>query len=92
MEQHWGQRHEINLAEVHDVALSANVLGFHFLANMLVQCRTGTPLQCPSCTGSEFTAVGFKWYDTGQRHILMNTTFRNCGNAATTSHRCAASM
>ncbi len=47
---------------------------------MLIQCRTGVPLQCPSCTGASFEAIGFAWYDVGQRHIVTNATFRNCGS------------
>ena len=46
---------------------------------MLVQCRTGLPLQCPDCTDSDFDGFGFKWYDVGQKHLLVNVSFVNCG-------------
>ena len=32
---------------------------------------------------SEF--VGFTWYDTGQRHIVTNSTFRNCDGTRTST-------
>lgn len=38
---HWGKRPEIVGYEAHDVALSLSILGFGFISNALVRCRTG---------------------------------------------------
>jgi hypothetical protein len=65
--------------EAHDTRLSLNVLsndGF-WLSNGLVVCRTGENLGLPK--PSLLDANGIVWYDTGQSHIISNTTFRNCG-------------
>jgi hypothetical protein len=65
--------------EAHDVRLSLNVLsndGF-WLTNGLVVCRTGENLGLPRA--SLLDGNGIVWYDTGQSHIITNTTYRNCG-------------
>ena len=87
---HWGVRVEVVGFEAHDVGLSLAILAEKgHLSNALVQCRTGTPLDCVAdgCSGDigdRFEGGGFRWYDTGQAHILTNVTFRRCGVNTTT--------
>jgi hypothetical protein len=86
----WGTRSEITGFQFHDVGMSGNLLGVHWMANGIMACRTGLPLQLP-CAGCDTDAAkaadilkgmegtGFGWYDTGMQHILSNITFRRCG-------------
>ena len=93
---HWGLRVELLGVEVHDTQRSVQVyncqvFGEAWLTNMLCICRTRN-IPVRPCTvackyyelwffQSEFT--GFTWYDAGQRHIMTNTTFRNCDGTRT---------
>jgi hypothetical protein len=81
----WGTRSEIVGFTFHDVGMSANLLGVHWMANGIMACRTGQNLQLP-CAGCDAATVlkkmggtGFAWYDTVMQHILSNITFRRCG-------------
>jgi len=66
--------------EAHDVALALEALESGFwIDDMLVVCRTGENLIMPSQNANYIKGNGFFWYDTGQEHIITNTTFRNCG-------------
>mmetsp|Transcript_20238 Transcript_20238/g.42749 ORF Transcript_20238/g.42749 Transcript_20238/m.42749 type:complete len:1211 (-) Transcript_20238:513-4145(-) len=86
---HWGKRVEIIKYEASDVGLGLSILGFDWVDQMLVQCRTGLAPQLPCKAGSGcndwetagryWTSRGFEWYDTNQAHILTNITFRRCG-------------
>ena len=88
---HWGKRSEIVSFEAHDVGRVANIFGQVLLDKALVRCRTGHELRVP-CTDGSWCANnpgailtsgamtnGFFWYDTGQSHIVTNSTFRHCG-------------
>ena len=44
---HWGSRIELRSFEAHDVGLAAAILGYGFITDMLVRCRTGAQLQLP---------------------------------------------
>ena len=46
---------------------------------MLVVCRTGESLYLPFQRADWMRGSGFVWYDTGQEHIITDSTFRNCG-------------
>jgi len=77
----WSGRMEVIKYEAHDVGLALESLekGF-WIDQMLSVCRTGENWQLPS--GSKATKMagdGFFWYDTGVKHIITNSTFRNCG-------------
>jgi hypothetical protein len=86
----WGRRSEIVGFSFYDLALSANLIGVHWMSNGLMACRTGENLLLP-CAGCESNAAktatvlqdmpgtGFSWYDTGMQHILSDITFRRCG-------------
>jgi hypothetical protein len=76
----WSGRMEVIDYECHDVglALEALVNGF-WIDNMLVACRTGEALALPVQRADYISAKGFFWYDTGQEHIITDSTFRNCG-------------
>ena len=59
--------------EAHDVGVAASILGYGYIARMLVRCRTGAalPVPCGSCNRqatlrANMAADGFIWYDTGQ--------------------------
>lgn len=66
--------------EAHDarLAIEALVSGF-WVDRLLAVCRTGEPLGMPSVNADKMDANGFVWYDTGQDHIITQSTFRNCG-------------
>jgi hypothetical protein len=86
----WGPRSEIVGFSFHDLGMSANLLGVHWMSNGVMACRTGEDLLLP-CAGCENDPVkaaavlkdmdgtGFGWYDTGMQHILTDITFRRCG-------------
>lgn len=83
---HWGTRPELVGFEAHDVGLAASILGVGWLDNVLVQCRTGEPVEAPGYgAGSEVRLAyswggsGFEWYDTFQAHIVSNIKFIRCG-------------
>ena len=75
---HWGSRIELRGFEAHDVGLAAAILGYGYITDMLVRCRTGAQLQLPcdddgcdreSVLGGKYGGMhanGFIWYDTGQ--------------------------
>jgi hypothetical protein len=85
-----GKCSEIVGFQFHGVGMSGNLLGVLWMANGVMACRTGLPLQLP-CVGCDTDAAkaagilkgmegtGFGWYDTGLQHILSNITFRSCG-------------
>jgi len=78
----WNGRTEIIGYECHDCGLFLEALstdGF-WGHDMLGVCRSKTPLVLPrGVKASRIPGNGFRWYDTGQEHILANVTFRNCG-------------
>jgi hypothetical protein len=78
----WSGRVEIHGYECHDCGMSMEALssdGF-FAQNVLVQCRSQIPLVMPkSVFANKLRSDGFRWYDTGQEHIISGITFRNCG-------------
>jgi len=91
--QSWGNREEFVRFEVHDVGLSTNVFGQVWVDQMLVNCRSGhLPTYLSGCniTGTSHTACnardttwwtsaqGFRFYDTGQSHLVSNSIFQNC--------------
>ncbi|KAJ3027564.1 UNVERIFIED_CONTAM: Fibrocystin-L [Siphonaria sp. JEL0065] len=94
---HWGNRVEVVKYEGHDCGISANVFGQVWIDKMLSICRTNNTLvpyisgcstastawwKCASRDSSFWSQMlGFQWYDTGQNHIISNTTFRTCTNA-----------
>jgi hypothetical protein len=77
----WSGRMEVIKYEAHDVGLALESLESGFwIDQMLSVCRTGENWQLPP--GSRATYMegnGFFWYDTGVKHIITNSTFRNCG-------------
>lgn len=77
----WSGRLEVLGYECHDCGLSMMALSDGFWAtNMLSVCRTNDPIALPEkASASRLRADGFRWYDTGQEHIITNATFRNCG-------------
>jgi hypothetical protein len=78
----WSGRMEVRGFECHDCALSIEALESGFwIDNMLVTCRTGEPMNLPpGGLANGFGGNGFVWYDTGQEHIITQSTFRNCGS------------
>ena len=76
----WSGRMEVVKYETHDVglALEALVAGF-WIDQMVAVCRTGELLKLPAQRADYLRADGFFWYDTGQEHIITDSTFRNCG-------------
>jgi hypothetical protein len=46
---------------------------------MLAVCRSGLPIDVPSQNINQLQANGIVWYDTIQKHIVTDSTFRNCG-------------
>jgi hypothetical protein len=77
----WSGTMEIVGFESHDNSLSMEALapGF-YISKMLSVCRTGEVIDLPP--GASMNAIsgnGFVWYDTGQEHIITQSTFRNCG-------------
>jgi hypothetical protein len=84
----WSGRMEIVGFESHDCALSLEALSQGFWINdMLSVCRTKTPIALPGGTQASYIkANGFKWYDTGQEHIITKATFRNCGSRSNPEH------
>jgi len=77
----WSGRMEVVGYEAHDVALGLEALESGFwIDDMLVVCRTGEPWLMPvDASPHRVKGDGFFWYDTGQEHIVSNSTFRNCG-------------
>jgi hypothetical protein len=76
----WSGRMEVIDYECHDVGLSLEALEAGFwIANMVVACRTGEVLVLPVQRADLIPGNGFFWYDTGQEHIITDSTFRNCG-------------
>jgi len=67
--------------EVHDVALGLEALEPGFgIDQLLVVCRSGEQWIMPEGSQpSSSRADGFRWYDTGQEHIITSATFRRCG-------------
>jgi hypothetical protein len=67
--------------EAHDMGLSIEALESGFwIDRMLAECRTGETIAVPPGVNVAWMAgSGFFWYDTGQDHIISNSTFRNCG-------------
>jgi len=86
----WGRRSRIENFAGYDTGRPIGVLGQHFIKNTLINCRTGFTPEVPDDHGNGYrwverrffqsSYVGFEWYDTGQRHILKSTHFKNCGN------------
>jgi len=77
----WSGRMEIIGYESHDtgMALQALEAGF-WIDNLLAVCRSGDPVSMSSWSDvSYMEGTGFQWYDTGQEHIITDSTFRNCG-------------
>mmetsp|Transcript_20206 Transcript_20206/g.29973 ORF Transcript_20206/g.29973 Transcript_20206/m.29973 type:complete len:875 (-) Transcript_20206:1551-4175(-) len=73
----WTGRMEIDRFEVHDVSLGIESLESGFwIKELYAVCRTGEPL-----IGADRWMGGraFRWYDTGQEHIITDSYFRNCG-------------
>mmetsp|Transcript_22804 Transcript_22804/g.36994 ORF Transcript_22804/g.36994 Transcript_22804/m.36994 type:complete len:199 (-) Transcript_22804:1544-2140(-) len=66
--------------EAHDVGLGLEALvsGF-WIDQMTVACRTTELLKLPVQRAYDIRGNGFVWYDTGQDHIITDSTFRNCG-------------
>lgn len=59
--------------------LQALARGF-WMNRLLHVCRTGEPVSLPEGFETrKWDGSGFRWYDTGQEHIITNTIFRNCG-------------
>ena len=77
----WSGRMEVLSIETHDVGLSLESLSRGFwVKDLLAVCRTGEPIVMPPGTSiSQVRGNGFVWYDTGQEHIITDSTFRNCG-------------
>lgn len=50
-----------------------------WLDNMLAVCRSGEKLDLPSDNANWLDANGIIWYDINQKHIVTDSTFRNCG-------------
>jgi len=77
----WAGRMEIIGFEAHDVGLSLEALESGFwIDQMLTVCRTGQKWILPESSSPTYMkGDGFFWYDTGQEHIISNSTFRNCG-------------
>jgi len=77
----WSGRMEIIGFESHDVGLAIEALESGFwIDDMLAVCRSGEPLALPPNAGiNRVQGTGFVWYDTGQAHIITDSTFRNCG-------------
>ena len=86
----WSGRMEVLGFECHDCGLSIEALQSGFwIDNMLVNCRTGEPLNLPpGADATEMSADGFGWYDTDQDHIITNAIFRNCGRAVDATGGC----
>jgi hypothetical protein len=78
----WSGRLDILGYECHDCGMSMEALssdGF-FAQNVLVQCRSQIPMIMPKTVlANKLRGDGFRWYDTGQEHIISEITFRNCG-------------
>lgn len=67
--------------EAHDVRLAFQAISTTglWLDNMLAVCRTGENLDLPSRNPQNLAADGITWYDINQKHIVTDSTFRNCG-------------
>jgi hypothetical protein len=76
----WSGRMEVIDYECHDVGLALEALTAGFwIDNMVATCRTGEVLALPVQRADWVRGDGFVWYDTGQEHIITDSTFRNCG-------------
>ena len=77
----WSGRMEIVGFESHDNGLSIQALESGFwIDNMLAVCRSGEEIALPAAAEvNQVKGDGFVWYDTGQEHIITDSTFRNCG-------------
>jgi len=76
----WSGRMEVIRFEAHDVALGMEALEDGFgIDQLLVECRSGEAWVLPGSRPDYVSGNGFFWYDTGQGHIISNSTFRNCG-------------
>jgi hypothetical protein len=78
----WDGRLELHGFECHDcgMAMAAIASEGFFAKNVLVECRTQVPIVMPKTVRvNSLRGNGFRWYDTGQEHILSDITFRNCG-------------
>jgi hypothetical protein len=77
----WSGRMEIIGFESHDNGLAVAALESGFwIDQMLAVCRTGTAVALPANARiTEIRGTGFVRYDTGQEHIITNSTFRKCG-------------
>lgn len=81
---HWGTRSELLNLEAHDIGKFAQVFGAAYITNASVTCDTGRQLESTGSTWLDRSATNlgekpvFSWYDTGQQHIVTNSTFRNC--------------
>ena len=77
----WSGRMEIIGFESHDNGLSVEAFEKGvWIDNMLTVCRSGEEIARP--TAAQMTQVrgdGFVWYETDQKHIITNSTFRQCG-------------
>jgi hypothetical protein len=68
--------------ESHDNSLAIEALSSGLWINhLLAVCRTGKSLGLPegATNNRPLEGSGFFWYDTGQEHIITQSTFRNCG-------------
>jgi G8 domain len=78
----WGGRLELHGFECHDCGMAMAALasdGF-FAKSVLAECRSQVPIVMPNTVrANKLRGDGFRWYDTGQEHILSDITFRNCG-------------
>jgi hypothetical protein len=76
----WSGQMEVVGYECHDIGLALEALESGFwIDHMKVTCRTGEPLKLPIQRAHEIRANGFVWYDTGQDHIITDSSFKNCG-------------
>jgi hypothetical protein len=76
----WSGEMEVLGFECHECGMSMEALAADFWVNdMAAVCRTGDNLVLPNQDATKVGADGFKWYDTGQEHIISNAEFRNCG-------------
>eukprot|EP00121_Abeoforma_whisleri_P005513 Awhi_evm1s5001 len=94
---HWGFHSEIVAFEAHDTNRAIQVLGIHYIHDLLITCRTGSnvpeePRNLYEPVNNRYRDknfqrgyVGFQWYDVDQRHIVKDIIFRKCGDAATQS-------
>lgn len=76
----WSGKMDVVRYECHDIGLALEALESGFwIDQMKVTCRTGEKLKLPIQRAYEVRGNGFVWYDTGQDHIITDSTFKNCG-------------